>query len=86
MLYTNWLCEIRGLIPRKQRPFIAPSQTTTLRILPRTSTIKMKRKGERGSPYLIPQLREKIEDGEPFTKIEKWLRKLGKEPNQLKRY
>jgi len=31
----------------------------------------IKRKGERGSPYLRPLEGVKISEGEPFTKIEK---------------
>jgi len=33
--------------------------------------MRMKRKGESGSPYLRPLEGRKISEGEPFTKIEK---------------
>jgi hypothetical protein len=31
----------------------------------------VKRKGERGSPWKIPQEGEKVVEGEPFTRMEK---------------
>ena len=38
---------------------------------PRPSTIRIKRKGERGYPWRIPCEGEKVEEGEPLTKMEK---------------
>lgn len=34
------------------------------------STVKSKRKGERGSPYLSPRCRSKVAVGEPFISTE----------------
>lgn len=42
-----------------------------LRILLKPSTIMTKRKGDRGSPCLIPPKGRKGLEGEPLTKIEK---------------
>jgi len=39
--------------------------------LPRRSAMRTNRKGERGSPYLMPLEGEKCLDGTPFTRMEK---------------
>ena len=53
------------------RPFISLSTNVVVTHLPRLSTIRMKRKGERGSPYHIPCKEKEVKEGEPLTKIEK---------------
>jgi hypothetical protein len=40
-------------------------------LLPSSSAIRVKRKGERGSPCLIPIEGEKVEEGDPLIKMEK---------------
>jgi hypothetical protein len=47
------------------------STIAALMALPRPSTIKMKRKGDRGSPCLMPREGEKVVEGDPLTNIEK---------------
>jgi len=53
------------------RPWIFPSALVDLIALPSPSTMRIKRKGERGSPYLRPLVGLKGLDGEPFNRIEK---------------
>ena len=53
------------------RPYILPSALADLIVLPSPSMMRIKRKGERGSPCLRPLVRFKDLDGEPFTGIEK---------------
>jgi hypothetical protein len=48
-----------------------PLLSSLNRSLERTSTPKMKRKGERGSPCLNPLSREKRPKGLPFRRMEK---------------
>ena len=53
------------------RPLRELSVTATLTYLPRPSTIGTNKKGERGSPCLMPLEGEKGLDGTPFTRMEK---------------
>jgi len=45
--------------------------TTSLMDRTKPSAIKMKRKGERGSPYRMSQEGEQVLEGEPLIKMEK---------------
>ena len=68
---TNWLCE--GAVFRlwSGSPSSVPSRTAAFRYRPRPSAIITKRKGERGSPCLIPLVERKGREGVPLTRIEK---------------
>jgi len=52
-------------------PLREPSVSATLMHLPRPSAMRTNRKGERGSPCLMPREGEKGLDGTPFTMMEK---------------
>lgn len=54
----------------KRSPWSYPSMVASLRLLPRPLTPRMKRKGERGSPCLMPWEGLKGVVGDPFTRIE----------------
>jgi hypothetical protein len=55
----------------KGRPLRGPSVIAALIYLPRPSAISKNKKGERGSPCLMPPEGEKGLDGIPFTRMEK---------------
>jgi hypothetical protein len=57
--------------PWSHNPLILLPITTTFRALLRPSTIRMKRKGERGLPCLIPWEGANIAEGDPLMIIEK---------------
>jgi hypothetical protein len=61
------------------------STIATLRDMPRPSTIKIKRNGERRSPCRIPWEGEKVVEGEPLTRIEKKKENEGQDPFDLDR-
>jgi hypothetical protein len=57
--------------PLRRRPLIFFSKTAYFVVLPRNSSMRMKRKGERGSPCMMPQVSEKMAEGDPLMSIEK---------------
>jgi len=68
---TNSLCEIGGEIPCKGRPVRRLFSTVAWVERPRPSAKMMKRKGERGSPCLIPLEGEKGREGTLLMRSEK---------------
>ena len=58
-------------MPCKGKPFKRFSAIAAWMERPRPSAMMMKRKGERGSPCLIPLEGEKVLEGIPLTKMEK---------------
>jgi hypothetical protein len=68
---TNWLCEIGGEMPWRGSPDSCLDLIAAWIDLLRPSAKIMKRKGERGSPCLIPLEGEKGFEGTPLTRIEK---------------
>ena len=54
-----------------ERPLRVPMEMACFSILPRPSTMSIKRKGDRGSPCLMPHEELKGFEGDPLTKIEK---------------
>ena len=73
---TNLLCETGVSESCKHIPCIRPIETVTLVLSLRPSTITIKIKGDRGSPYQIPHKGLKGMEGEPFIKIEKKVEKI----------
>jgi len=68
---TNWLCEATGWSPWRGRPCREPFPMEAFIYCPRPSTVITKRKGERGSPCLMPHEGEKGWEGDPLTRMEK---------------
>ena len=52
-------------------PWILPSSLAEVIALPNPFIMRMKRKGERGSPCLIPLEGENVPAGDPLRRIEK---------------
>ena len=67
----TWLCEGAGQMLCKGSPIREPSRTADLMYRPRPSAIRTKRKGDSGSPCLMPREAEKGHEGAPLTRIEK---------------
>lgn len=57
-------------MPWGERPFRVLSSIAAEILLLRPSTIRMKRKGDKGSPFLIPLEGLKVGEGAPLTRIE----------------
>jgi hypothetical protein len=68
---TNWLCEIGGEMSCRGRPVRRLFSIAAWMERLRPSARMMKRKGERGSPYLIPLKGEKGHEGTPLMRREK---------------
>jgi hypothetical protein len=67
---TNWLWEIGGDKPWRVRLEREWSEMVALRVLLSPSARIMKRKGERGSPCLMPLVSEKGLEGTPLIRME----------------
>jgi hypothetical protein len=70
MSSTNWLCEMGGEMPWGVRPEREWSLMAALRVRLSPSASRIKRKGDSGSPCLMPREREKGLEGTLLIRME----------------